>query len=123
MKLLIRLFPRWWRESYGEEIADHLAHSCRPGRDRLDLLFALALMWADDLRRFPMPPTLIWTRAAAAVFAATGAATTLWATSELDGGVTDLFQHWWSTSAALLPLTAAVAVAGFGELTARRTRH
>ena len=70
-----------------------------------------------------MQPSLIWTRAAAAVFAASGAATTLWATSELEGGVTDLLQHWWSTTAALLPLTAAVAVAGFGELTARRTRQ
>jgi hypothetical protein len=119
---VLRLFPRWWRERYGEEIADHLAHSSRPGRDRLDLLFAMALMWADDMRRCPMQSTLAWTRTAAAVFTAGGAATTLWATSALEGGVTDLLQHWWST-AALLPLTAAVAVAGFGELAARRTRH
>jgi hypothetical protein len=41
MKLLIRLFPRSWQQRYHEEIADHLAHSTRPARDRLDLLMAL----------------------------------------------------------------------------------
>ncbi|HEY6416869.1 MAG TPA: hypothetical protein VIX41_11540 [Acidimicrobiales bacterium] len=120
MKLLIGLFPRRWRERYGEEIADDLAHSSRPGRDRLDLLLALAPIWADDTRRLAMRPMLIWTRALGAVFATVGGAMTLWATSELEGGVTALPRHWWSTAAVLLPLAAATAVAGFGELVARR---
>jgi hypothetical protein len=115
MRLLIRLFPGRWRDRYGEEIADHLAHSGRPGRDRLDLLLALAPMWADDTRRLAMRPMLIWTRAL-------GVAMTLWAASELEGGVAELPRHWWSTAAVLLPLTAATVVAGFGELAARRTR-
>lgn len=123
MKLLIRLFPRSWRERYGEEIADHLAHSTRSGRDRLDLLIALAPMWSDDRRRRSTRATHRWTRIGAAAVMAIGAATTLWATSELEGGVTDLLQHWWSTLAVLLPLTAAVVVLGFGELSARRSQH
>jgi hypothetical protein len=122
MRLLIRLFPGRWRDRYGEEIADHLAHSGRPGRDRLDLLLALAPMWADDTRRLAMRPMLIWTRALGAVFATVGVAMTLWAASELEGGVAELPRHWWSTAAVLLPLTAAAVVAGFGELAARRTR-
>jgi hypothetical protein len=122
MRLLIRLFPGRWRDRYGEEIADHLAHSGRPGRDRLDLLLALAPMWADDTRRLAMRPMLIWTRALGAVFATVGVAMTLLAASELEGGVAELPRHWWSTAAVLLPLTAAMVVAGFGELAARRTR-
>lgn len=124
MKVLIRLFPRSWRERYGEEIADHLAHSTRSGRDRLDLLIALAPMWSDR-RRLSMHATHRWPRIAAAAAATVGAVvgivTTLWATSELEGGVTELLDHWWSTLAVLVPVIAAVMVLGVGEMVARRS--
>jgi hypothetical protein len=118
---LIRLFPRPWQLRYREEITDHLAHSTRPARDRLDLLMALGPMWADNTRRLSMPTT--WTRTGAAVLFAVAAATTVWATSELQDGITELLQHWWSTAALVLPLAAAAGLLSLGELAARRNQH
>jgi hypothetical protein len=122
MKLLIRLFPRSWRERYREEIADHLARSTSPARDRLDLLMALAPMWADDTRRLPLATSPMYTRTAAAILGAIAVLSTLWATGELEDGVAEMPQHWWSTAAVLLPLMAAALVLGLGELKARRTQ-
>jgi small-conductance mechanosensitive channel len=119
VKILIWLFPRSWRERYGEEIADHLAHSTRSGRDRLDLLIALAPMWSDDRRRLSMHAARRWPRIAAAALVGIGAAATLWAASELEGGASELLHHWWSTLAVLVPLTAAAVAVGL-ELAARR---
>jgi hypothetical protein len=121
MKLLIRLFPRSWQQRYREEIADHLAHSTHPARDRLDLLMALGPMWADNTRRLPMPTT--WTRASAAVLVATATAATGWATSELEEGLTELPQHWWSTAILVLPLAAAAVILSVGELAGRRNQQ
>jgi hypothetical protein len=121
MKLLIRLFPRSWQQRYHEEIADHLAHSTRPARDRLDLLMALGPVWADHTRRLPMPTT--WTRASAAVLGAAAVATTVWATTEQQDGITELLQHWWSTAALVLPLAAAAVLLSLGELAARRNQQ
>jgi hypothetical protein len=118
----MRLFPRSWRERYSDEVADHIAHSTRPVHDRLDLLMALAPVWADGTRRLPMPRTRIYTRTAAVVLSAIGVLIIVSATRELENGIAEVPEHWWST-AALLPLVAAALVLGLGELTARRTQH
>jgi hypothetical protein len=38
VRTLLRLFPRRFRERYGDEIADLMRHSDRPARDVADLL-------------------------------------------------------------------------------------
>ena len=40
MRALLRLFPRRFRDRYGDEIADLMRHSDRPARDVADLLAA-----------------------------------------------------------------------------------
>jgi cytochrome bd-type quinol oxidase subunit 2 len=60
-----------------------------------------------------------WPRIAAAALVGIGAAATLWAASELEGGASELLHHWWSTLAVLVPLTAAAVAVGW-ELAARR---
>jgi hypothetical protein len=117
---LVRLFPRSWRERYGDEIADHLARSAHPVRDRLDLLMALVPVWVDDQhRRLPMSISRAHVRIAAAALGAAGIVTTALAASQLQDGVSDLGRHWWSTAAAL-PLAAAAVLFALGERVARR---
>jgi hypothetical protein len=68
-----------------------------------------------------MPTT--WARTSAAVLVAVAVATTVWATSELQHGITELLQHWWSTAALVLPLGTAAVLLSLGELAARRNQH
>jgi acetyl esterase/lipase len=120
VRLLARLFPRSWRERYGDEINDHLARSPHPVRDRLDLLTALVPAWVDDQHgRFPMSISRAHARIAAAALGAAGVVTTALAASQLQDGMTELGRHWWS-AAAVLPLAAAAGFLGLGERVARR---
>jgi hypothetical protein len=123
MRPLVRLFPRSWRARYGDEIADHLARSTRPARDRLDLLVALGAVWSDEsARRLPMLISRAWMRAVAAGLCAVGIVTTALATTELQDGLVELPRHWWSAPAPL-PLAAAAVLLAVGERAGRRSHQ
>ena len=125
MKLLLRIFPRKWRERYGDEVEELLASSHHPIRDRADLTRSAVLVRWDDV--------LAWTAksrgrltglAALVLFIATaGALATQRVVNHLQHGVTELPGHWWSTL-AVAPLCAGVLLSVvFVEASRRRTRR
>ncbi|MGH9120163.1 MAG: hypothetical protein ACRD0A_20540 [Acidimicrobiales bacterium] len=112
------LFPRSWRQSYGAEVAEHLAAGRCPVRDRIDLVLAVGPAWIDWLagKRSAMRTIVI----TAVVLVAVGLVTTVRATTQLARGLVEIPGHWWSTLAAA-PLAAGLAML-LVVLLAQRTR-
>ncbi len=111
MRRLVRLFPKDWRERYGEEVADLLAHSERPARDALDVLRAVVSVRMDEAlgrRRMRMRRTLV----VSVGLLALGLVGVIWATGELEDGLVEVPRHWWSAAAAV-PLIAGIALSAF----------
>jgi hypothetical protein len=124
MTRLLRLFPREWRERYGQEVEEALEHSSRPARDRLDLVRAAVSVRGQDVRsrleRAVRRAGLGVLSGAALVLA--GAAGTWWSQANLSGGVGEIPRHWWST-AACLPLAAAALLAAWSSAGRFRNRR
>lgn len=103
MRWLIRVYPRQWRERYGEEVADLLRCSGNPVRDTADVLRHAVLAWLEvEVVRVT---TLV----------AAGASLVLlgFAVGQLADGVGEIHRHWWSGGAlAAAVVTVAVAVTG-----------
>jgi hypothetical protein len=97
------LFPRDWRERYGEEIDDLLARSRRPIRDRLDLLIsAIGAHRREAFRLLAERPRLLKAaRALACLFVLIGIASGLSMQPRLSHGLLEIPGHWWSTIAVL----------------------
>lgn len=102
MTRLIRLFPDDWRHAYGEEVADMLAASTHPWRDRTDV-FRVALMMR--LEKIDMRTVY----ALAAVLITAGVLGGVWVTPQLASGITEIPQHWWSAF-AVLPAVVGVGL-------------
>ena len=92
-----------------------LAASSRPVRDRLDLLVALPGVVLAQLRSEESMNKLDAMRMALAMVLGAGVALTAVAVSQLENGVVELGQHWWSGAPALL-----VVVSAGGLVVARR---
>ena len=92
-RLIIRTLPERIRTSHGDELAEMLACSTRPVRDRADLVVA-----ALGLRLGrAMLPLLV-----AAVLGTGVSALALAITiGDLQGGGVEILDHWWSTFAAI----------------------
>jgi hypothetical protein len=121
--LLLRLFPRAWRAAYGAEVADMLARSRRPWRDRADLLRAAVEARGDRVDELleERMDTLRNLRIVAAGLVALGLAGGVWATGQLRDGVLEIPLHWWSTL-AVLPLLAGIALGAVAWWPRRRSR-
>jgi hypothetical protein len=109
MSLLLRMYPREWRDRYGDEIEELLASSDHPARDRLDLARGAISMRLDHLLRRAAKSAgrLIALAILGLVMAVVGAIATVNAVGHLQGGVIELPGHWWSTLAAA-PLCGGV---------------
>lgn len=106
MTRLLRLFPKEWRQRYGDEVTEMLAMSTRPWRDRADLVAVAALVRAERIGSMRILPFV------AALLIAAGVAGGIWSSTQLADGFAEIAQHWWSTLAVLpAAVGAAVAVA------------
>lgn len=125
MTRLLRLFPREWRERYGHEVEEALEHSTRPARDRLDLVRAAVSVRGQDARsRLEGAVRRAGLGVLSGALLLAGAAGAWWSQANLSEGIGEIPRHWWST-AACLPLAAAVLLAAWssaGRLRDRRAR-
>ena len=114
IRLLLRLYPRWWRHRYGREVVELLAASRRPWADAVDVArtaLGIRLAWflAPPTRppaptEVPMPRPL---RIVATALAFAAVFCLGYAVNDLRHGIVDVPMHWWST----LPLVG-LGVAG-----------
>ncbi len=114
MTRLLWLYPRRWRRRFGLEVEELLAASSRPVRDRLDLLVAAPGVVLAQLRSGDTM-TLATLRMGLAVALGAGLALTVVALTQLENGLVELGQPWWSGAPALL-----VVVSAGGLVVARR---
>ncbi len=101
MTRLLWLYPRRWRRRFGLEVEELLTASSRPVRDRLDLLVALPGVVLAQLRSEDTM-TLDALRMGLAVALGASLALTAVALTQLQDGLAELGQHWWSGAPALL---------------------
>ena len=120
MTRLLRLFPREWRERYGREVEEALEHSTRPARDRFDLVRAAVSIRRQTMERAVRSAGLGVLSGAALLLA--GAAGAWWSQANLSEGIGEIPRHWWST-AACLPLAAAVLLAAWSSASRLRDRR
>ncbi len=118
-RLLLLLFPRAWRDSYGDEAAELLEASTKRRRDQLDLVRAAAILQLTRLHKdVSMRRTLGFT---AALCTVAGTLATAWAATQTRDGLIEVPGHWWG-GLALAPLLLglglgliAVVAAGLGR--------
>jgi hypothetical protein len=96
VKWLVRLYPRAWRLRYGRELADLLAESEHPWRDSLNVALHAVLAWTEVTVFKAM--NLIVAACSLVLFGFT--------IGQLDGGVREIPQHWWSSISAAVALVA-----------------
>lgn len=112
MSRLLRLFPKAWRATYGDEVAEMLSSSDRPWCDRLDLVRAGVDLRTDQLIHLVQGRTMLMRslRVIAVALAALGLGGAAWVTPQLAHGVGEIPMHWWS-SLAVLPLGVGIVLA------------
>jgi hypothetical protein len=99
-RLLLRLYPRSWRDRYGDEVLELLEKSQRPIRDSADVAVRAVILRAADLGRH---------RWAAVLLVVIGVEGLLWSVPQLQDGLTEVPMHWWSTL-AVLPMAVGLAM-------------
>ncbi len=108
-RLIIRSLPRDVRARHGEEIADLLACSRRPVRDRVDVLIAALGLRLDATIRQVL--VVAW------VGVGGFTAALLYAIGSLRDGAVEVLGHWWSTFvlAGLMGATSTVLVLALAQ--------
>jgi uncharacterized membrane protein YeaQ/YmgE (transglycosylase-associated protein family) len=111
-----RLFPRQWRERYGDDIDDQLRDSARPVRDRLDIaVSAIGARWRNLATVLARQPRLLSAaRAAAGVLVLVGIVGGVWAQARLAHGALEIPGHWWS-SLAVAPAVVGATIAALSR--------
>ena len=115
MKPWLRLlYPAEFRRRYEDEISEMLRHSRQPRRDQLNVaVHACHLRWEQLMTN--LPQHLANVALAAAMFCLG------FAVNDLEGGITEIHRHWWSTAALLLVVLAAAVRATVGAMARRRS--
>ena len=110
---LLRLYPRWFRDRHGDELADLLADSTHRRGDVLNIaVHAGRLRWESAMSR---PLRLLADAVVLITVFGLG-----YIINDLEHGVTEIGRHWWSSIALV------VTVLGIGTRTALdiiETRH
>lgn len=115
MRWLLFAYPRWWRAKYGDELIAMLESTDIGSRIVLDV-FVSGVMVRVDTAALAMERKTMNRRiliGLGMVLLLIGTATTVWATSELENGLTEIPGHWWSTL-AVLPAVAGLGLLGTG---------
>ncbi len=99
---LWRLYPAWFRERYGDELADLLARSDHRARDVVDVaVHAGQLRWEHLMIR----PLRLFANIAVVVTVFVFGYTL----NDLEGGIAEIPRHWWSSAALGLTMLSIVA--------------
>ena len=101
---LLRLYPAWFRDRYGDEIADSLARSTHRTRDSLNVALHAVLLRTEMLMNHAI-------RRLADLFVVAAAFALGYVLNDLERGVAEIPHHWWSSLAVLVTVTS-VAVRG-----------
>lgn len=110
MRRVVRLYPKRWRERYGDEVSELLARSQRPRRDHVNVVVHAVMAWME----LPVV-SLVLAIAAAASLLQFG-----YALGQLSNGLDEVHRHWWSTASALLAVVTVAAAFASARLTRRR---
>jgi hypothetical protein len=109
---LVRLYPRSFRRRYEDELIELLDHSGRPVRDALDIAVN-----AGQLRGHQLMTNAA--RHLADLVLAFALFTLGYAVNDLQDGVVEVHQHWWSSAVVVL-VVAAVALRVMVAITATK---
>ena len=97
---LLHLYPKPFRRRYEDELIELLDHSARPVRDAFDVVVQAGHLRGEQLMTNAA-------RHLADLVLAFALFTLGYAVNDLQHGVVEVHQHWWSTVAVLLVLAAA----------------
>ena len=97
---LLHLYPQPFRRRYEDELIELLDHSARPVRDALDVAVHAGQLRGEQLMTNAA-------RHLADAVLAVALFTLGYAVNDLQDGVVEVHQHWWSSAAVLLVLAAA----------------
>jgi hypothetical protein len=97
---LLRLYPQSFRRRYEDELTELFDHSARPVRDALDVAVHAGQLRGEQLMTNAA-------RHLADLVLAFGLFMLGYAVNDLQDGVVEVHQHWWSSAAVLLVLAAA----------------
>jgi hypothetical protein len=113
---LVHLYPKPFRRRYEAELVDLLEHSACPVRDTLDVAVHAGQLRGEQLMTNAA-------RHLADAVLAVALFTLGYAVNDLQDGVVEVHQHWWSAAAALLVLGAAALRATVGIAATKRPRN
>ncbi len=112
---VLRLYPRWFRDRYGDELADLLADSDHRLGDVLNIaVHAARLRWESVMSR---PLHLV--ADAVVVIAMFGFG---YIVNDLEDGVTEIGRHWWSSLAVVVAVFSIGARAALAIIDSRHGR-
>jgi hypothetical protein len=112
---LIRLYPRWFRDRYGDEIAELLARSTHRTGDSLNVAFHAILLRTEKLMNHSI-------RRLADLFVVAAAFGLGFVLNDLEHGVVEIPDHWWSSFAAVVAMASVAARAALALVHTRRRR-
>jgi hypothetical protein len=112
---LLHLYPRPFRRRYEDELIELLNHSARPVRDALDVAMHAAQLRGQQLMTNAA-------RHLSDLILAVALFTLGYAVNDLQGGVVEVHEHWWSSAAVLLVLAAAALRVTVAIATTKRSR-
>jgi hypothetical protein len=110
---LLRLYPRWFRDRYGGELAELLADPTHRRRDSLNVVVHASRLRLEYIMSRPL-------RLVADVFVIIAVFGLGYVINDLEHGVTEIGRHWWS-SIALVAAGLSIGVrSAVGIVHARR---
>jgi hypothetical protein len=115
IRALLRLYPRWFRDRFGAEVAELLERSPHRLRDALNVAAHAAQLRSESLMTRPL-------RHLADFVMLTTTFGLGYLVNDLENGITEIARHWWSAFALVLAVGAIAARATISTLDARRDK-
>ncbi len=112
---LVHLYPQPFRRRYADELIELLDHSARPVRDALDVAVHAGHLRGEQLMTNAA-------RHLADLVLAVALLTLGYTVNDLQDGLVEVHQHWWSSAAVLLVLAAAALRVTVAIAATRRPR-
>jgi hypothetical protein len=110
------IYPAGFARRHADEIASLLKTSPQPIRDHLDVVIHALRLRSEHVMN-QLPRHLADVALAVTIFLLG------FVLNDLDNGVSELVQHWWSTAAVLLVAVACAARVAAGIVDRRRTNR
>jgi hypothetical protein len=112
---LLRLYPRWFRDRYGDELAGLLADSTHPLRDAINVAAHAARLRSEYAMARPL-------RSLADAVVLVTVFSLGYIVNDLENGVTDIGRHWWSSIALALTVLSIGGRTAIDIIDTRRRR-